>query len=129
MWLRIPSLLLVMLAISACSLWPEQPVKSGIVHVVLVWLKEPGNAAHRQQIIEGARELAEIPGVQVLTVGPPLPSDRAVVEGSYDVGITLHFADPAALQAYLKHPLHQRQVREVFAPVMQRFRVIDIDGR
>src|SRR5687768_13061341 len=62
-----------------------------IAHVVVAWLKRPGDAGDRQKLIDGAPRLREIPGVVDVYAGPPIPSDRPVVDSSYDVGIIVFF--------------------------------------
>lgn len=109
--------------ISACQDKPSEA--PGVMHVVLVWLKQPGNAEHRAQIITGSKKLAAIPGVQDLQVGPAIPSEREVAMDDFDVALSLRFASEAELEAYLVHPLHKSIVKEEFVPIMDRFRVID----
>ena len=50
--------------LSGCATAPK-PAKAGkLYHLGLVWLKEPGNAEHREQIIAAAHSFArEIPEV------------------------------------------------------------------
>src|SRR5688500_16681248 len=64
-----------------------------VAHVVVAWLKKPGDATDRQKLIDAAPRLREIPGVVDVYAGPPIPSERPVVDSSYDVGIILFFAD------------------------------------
>ena len=49
--------------------------KRAIQHVVLCWLKEPGNAEHRNQIIEISKTFRKIPGVLEVRVGKVIESD------------------------------------------------------
>ncbi len=98
------------------------------MHVVLIWLKHSGNAEHQARIIEASRVLARIPGVQELRVGRVVASERAVVEDSYDVALSMRFDDAQALQDYLTHPLHVGTVKSEFMPIMQRYQVIDFQS-
>ena len=100
-----------------------------LMHVVLVWLKQPGHAEHRRLIEQAAQDLARVPGVRALRVGEVVVSDRAVVEDSYDVALSLRFDDAQALTAYLEHPLHVETVKKHFVPLMQRYQVIDFQAR
>ena len=115
--------------LSACAGSPTKPAappdQDFLMHVVLVWLKQPGNAQHRAQIITASQRLREIPGVLDLYVGEVVPSDRPVVEDSYDVALSLRFATQADLQAYLSHPIHVDAVKQKFVPLMQRYQVVD----
>jgi Stress responsive A/B Barrel Domain len=45
-----------------------------------------------------------------------VPSERAVVDQSYQVGLNLVFADKAAEVAYQIHPLHLEFVDKSFKP-------------
>ena len=114
----------VFLALAA-NLYAAPPPEPGVVHVVLVWLKQPGNTAHRQQIIVGSNKLRQIPGVLDLQVGEVITSDRALVEDSYDIGLYLRFANQQDLRSYLTHPLHQATVKDEFVPIMDHYRVMD----
>ena len=100
-----------------------------VVHVVMVWLKQPGNEAHRQQLIDGSKRLQQIPGVIDLQVGSVIHSDREVVEDSFDVALSVRFEDHAALQNYLQHPLHLGTVKSVFVPIMDHYRVLDFTSQ
>ena len=98
-----------------------------VVHVVLVWLKDAGNVEHRRQIIDATRKLADIPGVIDVHVGEPVPSDRQVVDDSFDVGLYLTFANADDMQAYLVDARHQAAVREIFGPLSERYIAYDFE--
>jgi hypothetical protein len=97
-----------------------------ITHVVLLWLKSPGDAAAIDRIVSTSREFTKIPGVMSVRVGRALPSTRPVVDSSFDVGLAMTFNDAAALQAYEVHPQHVKAVREVLRPLAARIQVYDI---
>lgn len=103
---------------------PTQPGR--VQHVVMLWLKEPGNAEARAALIRGSLELAAIPGVISIAAGTPLPSERPQVDDSFDVGVVFVFENAEAMHAYLAHPDHQRAVAEVLAPAVDRMLVYDI---
>lgn len=96
-------------------------------HVVVVWLKRPGNAADRQAVLDVSRQLREIPGLLSLDAGVCLPSDRPIVDSSFDVAVRMRFASKAAMQAYIIHPLHQRAVKETLTPLAAKVRVFDFE--
>lgn len=104
------------LALSACaSITP--PAKPGTVdHIVLVWLNRPGNASDRTSLIHEAERLRKIPGIRILDAGTALPSDRPVVDDSFDVGFVMRFESAKALQEYDSHPTHlaaRKRLREL----------------
>lgn len=106
------------------------PRAGQVEHVVLVWLNEPGNAAIKDKMVAACRTFPrEIDGILSLSVGDALPSDREVVDDSFDLGIVLRFKDKAALDAYEKHPVHVKAVKEVLAPNASKLKVYDITVR
>lgn len=96
-----------------------------IQHVVVVWLKDPASIEARQQVIAASYRFTEIPGVLRVSAGPSVPSARAVVDSSYDVGVVITVRDHAALAAYLEHPTHKHAVQEVLGPLAQKIVVYD----
>jgi hypothetical protein len=99
--------------------------EGAVFHVVLVWLKEPGNRDHREQIVRVSRTFADIDGVMEVRAGEPLTSDRNVVDDSFDVGIYLRFASAGAMRAYLADERHVAAVEEVLRPLTARYLVYD----
>ena len=100
----------------------SKPANAGkLYHVGLVWLKEPGNAEHRQKIIEAAHSFArEIPEVQFLSVGQTLPKTSSLVDASFDISFVMRLEDKAAMDRYGKNPIHEKAAREVFLPLSQK---------
>ncbi len=121
------ALLVLVLSVVLTPAFADSHAKSepGVIHMVVVWLKEPGNAEHRQRVIAGSKKLKQIPGVLDLRVGKVVPSDREVVDSSYDIALYLRFANKADLQAYLVHPIHKNTVKEEFVPVLDHYKVFD----
>ena len=119
-------------ALCACLLlvWLAQPAQANgtadpVEHVVVVWLKSPGNAEHRRQIIDESAILRGIPGVIGLRIGEMIPSERSIVDSTFDVALIVSFADQAALDAYLTHPVHVELVENTLKPLVERVRVYD----
>ena len=99
--------------------------EKAIQHVVLCWLKEPGNQLHRNQIIEVSKTFRNIPGVLEVRVGEVIESDRAIVDDSFDVAILVVVPDGKCLQDYLDHPLHQKAKKKVLLPLVKKVVVYD----
>lgn len=120
------------LVLAACAP-PEveaPPKKPGaatgeVQHVVLCWLKSPGDRMARAQLIGTSLGFQDLPGVVAVSAGEPLPSDRPQVDGSFDVAIVMTFRDEAALRAYERHPAHKKAVEEVLRPLTARVVVYD----
>jgi hypothetical protein len=115
---------------TSCPFGHETTAPAKVEHVVLIWLKKPGDAAQRDQIIREAKKFqAEIREIQHLSVGTALPSERAVVDDSFDVGLVMRFASPADLATYEKHPVHTHSVETVLRPLAKKLLVYDIVTR
>ena len=114
----------------ALLLWPTGPsvansTDSRIVHVVLVWLKEPGNADHRAQVVEATRGFSTFPGVEEIRVGEPVPSQRSTVDDSFDIGLYIIFSSKEALETYLAHPEHKAAQRSILRPIVKKAVIYD----
>lgn len=111
---------------TGCATQSKHAARGKFYHVGLVWLKEPGNAAHRQEIIAAARSFArEIPEVEFLSVGQSPPSESTYVDASFDVCFVMRLEDKAALDRYGKHPVHEKAAKEIFLPLSSRIRFYD----
>lgn len=127
---RLPAVLLrgsalaFLLAASGCATVPR-PDAGAVHHVVLCWLKAPGNADHRTRIMEVSRSFRRIPGVLDVRVGEVLASDRPIVDDSFDVAITFVFADTRRLAEYVAHPAHRKATDEALLPLLKRVVVYD----
>ena len=122
----IAAALAVALFLSGCTTAPK-PAKAGeLYHVGLVWLKEPGNAEHRQKILEAAHSFArEIPEVKFLSVGKTLPAMSSWHDASFDICFVMRLENKAALDRYAKHPVHEKAAKEVFLPLSQKILFYD----
>lgn len=99
--------------------------KAKVHHIVLCWLKDPGNADQRQQIIEVSHFFRQIPGVIDVRAGKAVESDRDIVDDSFDVAITVSFANEKDMKAYLAHPIHQKASKETLMPIVKKIVVYD----
>jgi hypothetical protein len=96
-----------------------------ISHVVIVWLKQPGNEAMRQQFIEASQQLGELPGIVSRHVGVVSPSDRTIVDDTFDVAVTVTLKNKAALKAYLNNPKHKKILHDKIKPLVNRTVIYD----
>ena len=94
-------------------------------HVVLCWLKEPGNAKHRNQIIEVSKSFQKIPGVLEVRAGQVVSSEREIVDDSFDVAILVIVPDQKRLTEYLDHPIHQKAKKDALIPLVDKIIVYD----
>jgi hypothetical protein len=118
--------LVTTLLMSGC--WPVMtvPPPPSVGHVVVCWLKNPGNAHDRQELLLVSKSFeGKIPGLINVAVGPVLRSTRPSVDSSFDVAIVMTFKDAYALDAYTKSPLHLHAVQNTLKPLVARYVVYD----
>lgn len=117
----------LVLALASCQTTLAPSAAAGTVdHVVLVWLKHPGDAAERQILRAAGDRLRAIPGLTMLDHGTPLASARPVVDDTFDVGFVMRFASKEALDAYERHPAHVQEVQKALGPLSRKVVVYDI---
>lgn len=121
------AILSLLASCTTCPMGRQTTAAGKVEHVVLIWLKKPGDKAGRQKVVETAKMFqAEIQEIQHLSVGTPLDSERPVVDDSFDVGLVMRFANPADLGTYEKHPVHVKAVKEILQPLAAKLLVYDI---
>ena len=128
------SCLLALVLLSGCSVLNQQRESTSqalpqaqIIHIVVIWLREPGNEAHRQTLITASQQLTQIPGVIAVEGGSVITSERSVVDSSFDVALVFKLQNQQALRGYVQHPLHKKLLKEVFKPLIERYRVYDVE--
>lgn len=97
-----------------------------VIHVVLIWLHDPGNPEHIKQVIDASYQLKEIPGIQEISVGTSTSSEREIVDDSFDVGVYMKFNSAADMEGYLVHTKHKQVVKTVIRPLADKIVVYDI---
>jgi len=96
-----------------------------VSHVLIIWLKRPGNVQDQETLIRAAAHFRRISGVVRVEAGPGLPVTRPGIEQPFDVGIVILFKNRKALASYQNNPRHQLAVRQVLLPLARRFVVYD----
>lgn len=96
-------------------------------HIVIFWTK-PENPKIADTLVAGMHHyLKGIPGVLHFHVGRMVPSERPVVDQSYQVALNITFPDKPAQDAYQGHPLHLEFVEKVFKPNCAKVVVYDFE--
>lgn len=125
LYLSLPLLLTLALLTACTSVPPTSAGGEQVHHIVICWLKDPGDAAARQQLIEVSNSFQTFQGVVGVSAGPVLHSERGIVDSSFDVAIIMTFESREALDAYLAHPRHRQASQEVLRPLTSRVVVYD----
>jgi len=120
------SVLTPLLLFGCVSIEKESSFKDkALHHVVLCWLKDSGNLEARERIVEVTKTFRNIPGVLEARAGQVIPSDRSIVDDSFDIGILIVVADAKSLTEYLEHPIHRKAKRDVLVPLVSKIIVYD----
>ena len=111
-----PMLLILMLA--SCQ-------QAHVTHVVVCWLKTPGDEHACQQLINDSKSFTRIPGIVNVSAGRVLPSTRPSVDSTFDVAIVMKFKDEEALKSYGSHPVHLEAVERTLKPLVAKYVIYD----
>ena len=99
---------------------------SQVIHHVFFWLKNPGSATDRAQLMEGLKTLSGIKEVKKLLIGLPASTEkRDVVDNSYDVSELMYFDSAKEQDAYQVHPIHKAFV-EKYSHLWEKVVVYDM---
>ena len=97
-------------------------------HIVVFWT-DPVNPNAADELLAGANKLLKnIPGVLQFHAGKMMPSQRPVVEQSYQVALNLIFANKKAEQDdYQAHPQHAEFVEKYVKRLVKKVVVYDFE--
>ena len=122
--MRVP-IFLICLAVSLSSSNAQAAnARSGqITHVMLFWLKRPGNADDQNVLLRALRTLRRFRGVNDMRVGRALPVDRPGLEQSFDLGVVVIFRDREALEKFEHDPRRGGALDAMLQPLVRRYTV------
>ena len=112
------TLLLALLSLQANPVFAEKNKK--ITHVVMVWLKDPGNEQHRTKFIKASEKLNNLPGIINRHVGVVMSGDRKIVDDTFDVAVSVTLESEKALKSYLNNPKHKKILHDEIKPLINR---------
>lgn len=96
------------------------------MHTVFFWFKAEAAPDTAARLLDFYRtEVPGLPGVLAVYPGVPEPSDRPVVDSSFQLGVSTVFADAAAERVWQDHPVHRRMIA-AFEPWIAKVAVYDI---
>lgn len=103
---------------------PDKNTGGTFVHTVFFWLKNPESEADQLKLLEGLTMLRQIPEIQSSYIGVPAPTNRDVIDSSYNLSITFVFDDGVKQDAYQVHPTHLKFIDQ-YAHLWDRVVVYD----
>src|SRR5437763_4869651 len=118
---RLP-IFLIFLALSLTSFNAQAAnARSGqVTHVMLSWLKRPGNVDDQNFLLRGLRTLRRVRGVNDVRVGRSFKMDRAGTEQSFDLGAIVIFRDREALNKFEGDPRRGAAIDAMLQPLVRR---------
>lgn len=114
------------LVLGGCAVTCPARRPAVVSHVVFVKLKSPADAD--ALIADCDRLIPAIPGVAAYACGRHLDIGRSNVDGDYDAGLYVGFADADAYRAYLDHANHTALV-DAWRPRWEWVRIYDVEDR
>ncbi len=129
--------LLLLMVTSACSVQVDseqgntastEVSQVPFIHTAYFWFKAEATKAQIQDFKADSQGLAEIETVKFFHAGEPAPTDRPVIENSYDWAIVFHFNDLADQEFYQKAPLHLEMI-EKHQSIWEKVMVTDISNK
>ena len=120
--MRVP-IFLIWLALSLSSFNAQAAnARSGqVTHVMLFWLKRPGNVDDQNVLLRALRTLRRFRGVNDVRVGRPLAVDRPGLEQSFDLGALVIFRDREALEKFEHDPRRGGAIDAMLQPLVLRY--------
>jgi Stress responsive A/B Barrel Domain len=114
---------LVLIVFLGAALHPVALHAAGprIAHVVVIWLKRPGNVRDERALIRASKEFERIRGVIRVEAGPGLAVGRPGIDQSFDVGVVMIFKNRKAMKRFADDPRHLLAVRTVLKPTAARY--------
>jgi hypothetical protein len=120
---RVNRLLLLAFLLAGCA----APQSGSVEHAVFVWLKRPNNAHDRAALVEATKDLQKSTGlIRTVRHGTAVPSDRPVVDDTFDLALLMRFDDRRDLAAFETHPAHLQAKKEILQPLARKIRIHDI---
>ncbi|GGM85142.1 hypothetical protein GCM10010967_16410 [Dyadobacter beijingensis] len=113
-------------SVTGAAAGPER-TKELFIHHVFFYLKEPNNAQHEAQLLEGLYKLAKIPEIQYVHIGKPAVTNRPDLVKDYTVSWMCFFKNIIEEEIYQTHPIHVDFMRD-YAHLWEKMVVYDSIG-
>jgi hypothetical protein len=119
-------LLSILVFVSCATHFTSVHNESIVHHIVLFWFYEPGDSTAIQRITDISNSFSDIPGVLDVVVGTSLPSDRSVVDDSFDLAVVITFSDKQAYHNYLNNPEHVKATTNILKRYVKKMLIYNI---
>ncbi len=113
-------------SVSHITAEPEKN-KELFIHHVFFYLKEPNNAQHEAQLLEGLHKLAKVPAIEYVHIGKPALTSREVIVKDYTISWMCFFKNIIEEEIYQTHPIHLEFI-EQYSHLWEKVVVYDSIG-
>ena len=86
--------------------------KTGFIHHVYFWLKNPQSVEDRNLLIEGLKKLSAAAIIKDFHIGVPAATNREVIDSSYAVSWLLLFRNKEDQDSYQTDPMHLKFIEQ-----------------
>jgi hypothetical protein len=93
-----------------------------VTHVMLFWLKRPGNVDDQNFLLRALPTLRRVRGVNEVRVGRSLPITRPGLEQSFDLGVVMIFRDRDALEKF-ERDRREQAMDAILQPLVRQYTV------
>src|SRR5207248_11788469 len=91
-----------------------------VTHVMLFWLKRPGNVDDQNFLRRALRSLRRVRGVNDVRVGRSLPVARPGLEQSFDLGVVMSFRERDALGTFECYQRRKQPIDATHRPLVRK---------
>ena len=102
-------------------------MENRFVHNVYFWLKSPDQSEDATALADGIRTLGTVSTVRDFHLGKPAPTDRSVIDNTYDYHLMLSFDSLEDQNTYQSDPIHLKFVEDR-EHLWERVQVYDSDA-
>ena len=96
-------------------------------HIGIYWTNPAVHNDTEELISWVTRCLKAIPGVQHFHIGRMAPTERAIVDKTYQVAVNMTFPDKKTMEEYHAHPLYSDFVQNVYRRFCRKAVVYDFE--
>ena len=122
--MRVPIFLIcLILSLTSFNARAANARSGQVTHIILFWLKRPGNVDDQNVLLRGLRTLRRVRGVNDVRVGRPLLVDRPGLEQSFDLGVVVIFRDREALEKFERDPRRGGALDAMLQQLVRRYTV------
>ena len=117
------SLCCIAFSLTSTGAQAAPPRSRHVTHVMLFWLKRPGNVDDQNFLLRALRTLRSVRGVNDVRVGKSLPVARPGLEQPFDLGVVMIFRHREALEKFERDRRREQAIDAMLRPLVRQYTV------